>query len=103
MWATGWEHHANEVLAPVFGLPPLPYICFDEEAAPHEGWKLPSIRRYVGNHPFVWIDDDTSAEAHRWAERRSAPTLLLDIGADCGLGEFDVERLLAFAAETSEG
>jgi len=86
---------ANEVLAP-FGLPPLPYIRFDEEAAPHQGWKLPSIRRYVGNGPFAWIDYDISAEAHRWAESRSAPTLLLDIGADCGLGEADVERQLAF-------
>jgi hypothetical protein len=77
----------------------LPYIRFDEGAAPHEGWKLPSIRRYVGDRPFAWVDDDISLEAHRWAERRSAPTLLLDIGADCGLGEEDVERLLAFAHE----
>jgi HAD domain in Swiss Army Knife RNA repair proteins len=102
VWATGWEHHANEVLAPVFGLPPLPYIRFEEDAAPHEGWKLPSIRRYVGHRPFAWVDNDISAEAHRWAEERVAPTLLLDIRADCGLAETDVERLLAFAAESRE-
>jgi hypothetical protein len=33
----------------------LPYIRFDEGAAPHEGWKLPSIRRYVGDRPFAGL------------------------------------------------
>jgi hypothetical protein len=71
VWATGWERYANEVLAPVLGLPPLPYVRFEAAAAPHEGWKFPSIRRYVGHRPFAWIDDDISLEAHQWAERRS--------------------------------
>jgi hypothetical protein len=55
----------------------------------------------VGDHPFAWIDDDIGAEAHRWAESRTAPTLLLEIPGDCGLGEADVEQLLAFGAEVT--
>jgi hypothetical protein len=86
-WATAWEHEANNVLAPLFGVPPLPYIRFDRETGPSETWKLPSVREYVGDRPFAWVDDELGHDAHEWAELRAAPTLLLDIPSDCGLSE----------------
>jgi hypothetical protein len=61
-------------------------------------WKLPAIRRYVRARPFAWVDDEIGADAHRWARRRSVPTLLLDIRPDRGLMQNDVDALLQFAA-----
>jgi hypothetical protein len=30
VWATSWQQEANDVLCPLFGLPPLPVIDFGE-------------------------------------------------------------------------
>ena len=34
VWATGWEDRANDSLAPLLGLPELPYLSFDDREAP---------------------------------------------------------------------
>ena len=98
VWATSWEHEANEVLAPALGLAPLPVIVFDDEAQVGESWKLPAIKAYVGDRPFAYIDDDIGRDAEAWAATRRAPTLLLAIRADRGLLEPDIDALLEFAA-----
>jgi hypothetical protein len=102
VWATSWEDKANDSLAPLFGLPPLPVVRLDEPFAVGETWKLPSIKRYVGERPFAWLDDEIGHDAQRWARERSAPTLLHEIAADCGLGASDVEALLDFARLASQ-
>ncbi|MFI6603973.1 HAD domain-containing protein [Nonomuraea sp. NPDC050536] len=51
VWATTWEEHANEWIAPRLGLPELPVIPL----AP--GPKSPSVADYVRGRPFVWFDD----------------------------------------------
>src|ERR1019366_3429735 len=80
VWATGWQHQANEVLSPLFGLPELPVIEFGDEAfRMGTSLKLPAVRRYVNDRPFAWVDDEIGNDAHRWARRRSVPTLLLDV------------------------
>ena len=33
VWATGWEHHANHLIGPILGLPPLPVIEFPRDEA----------------------------------------------------------------------
>jgi hypothetical protein len=97
VWATAWEAEANQHLAPLFGLPQLPYLRFEDEAGPYESWKLPSIARFVGDKPFAWVDDDIGLDAHEWAASRPAPTLLLEVRGDCGLGSVDGDKLLDFA------
>lgn len=63
-WATTWQDHANEVLAPAFGLPQLPVACrtVDEHgvAVSHGWWKLAGVIATVAaeRRPFVWIDDE---------------------------------------------
>jgi hypothetical protein len=102
VWATSWEHEANEVVGPLLGLPPLPVIVFDDDAGEGESWKLPAIKAFVGDRPFAYIDDDIGRDAEDWAARRHAPTLLLPIKGDRGLLAPDVEELLRFAADLEQ-
>ncbi|MEW9553994.1 HAD domain-containing protein [Nonomuraea sp. NPDC050783] len=66
VWATTWEHHANEWIAPRIGLPSLPVIPVNAGAAPvgehGEMFKTPKVAAYAGRRPFVWFDDQVWAE-----------------------------------------
>lgn len=104
VWATGWNHEANEKLCPLFGLPPLPVIEFwDETFKAGTTWKLAAVKRFVKDRPFAWLDDELGVDAHRWARRRETPTLLVDVRADRGLTQDHVDVLLRFARSTNLG
>ncbi|WP_283133168.1 HAD domain-containing protein [Rhizohabitans arisaemae] len=59
VWATTWEHHANEHISPRLGLPPLPVVDVNRDGVSHygEGHKTGPIAEYAGSRPFVWFDD----------------------------------------------
>jgi hypothetical protein len=95
IWASGWEDRANDHLPQILGLPELPYLTFGDNAefgTAH--WKLGAIDRYAQDRPLAWIDDSFDASCYEWAERRSAPTLLVPSERDRGLEEGHVEALL---------
>jgi hypothetical protein len=98
VWCTGWEHKANEVIAPLHDLPQLPVIEITEWSR-HIHWKLASIEKFVGNRPYAFIDDDIGPDAEFYgkARNRRIPTLWLPVNADEGLTEEHVEDLEAFA------
>jgi hypothetical protein len=99
VFATSWGQKANDALCPLFGLPPLPVIGFGGVTFRlGTTYKLPAIRQFVKDRPFAWIDDEIGRDAHRWARRRSVPTLLLDVRPDHGLTADDVHALLQFGA-----
>jgi hypothetical protein len=99
VWATSWGHEANDVLSPLFGLSALPVIEFgDTSFKIGTTWKLPVIKRFVRDRPFALLDDEIGADAHRWARRRSAPPLLVDVRPGRGLTQDHVDALLQFAA-----
>jgi hypothetical protein len=89
VWATGWEHHANQLICPVLGLPELPVIEFP--SIPFV--KLPSVTKAVGDRALAWIDDMHAPDHFAWAEKREAPTLLLHIDPGHGLQRDHVDRL----------
>ncbi|NUP78109.1 MAG: hypothetical protein HOV96_11260, partial [Nonomuraea sp.] len=65
VWATTWEHHANDWIAPRIGLPSLPVITLARDRARSEHgemFKTPHIAEYAGRRPFVWFDDQVWAE-----------------------------------------
>ena len=99
VWATMWEHVANEVMAPIHELSPLPVVEFDEggELDMEEHVKLPAIRRFVGERPFVWIDDDIPLGARGWASVRRSPTLLLETTPNVGLTDEITRAAVEFA------
>ena len=100
VWATGWEHTANEYLPHILGLPEgLPYLVFDGRAefgTAH--WKLGAISHYAGDeHPLAWIDDSLNDECYEWARRRRGPTLLVPTRSPEGMLDGHVEELIAWA------
>lgn len=98
VWATSWEQDANQLLAPALGLPDLPFISFaGPPARPGHTWKLAAVRRFVGHRPMAWIEDELGHDAHAWAQKRSQPTLLLDINPSWGLAQAHVNALIKFA------
>jgi HAD domain in Swiss Army Knife RNA repair proteins len=99
VWATGWEEKANEYLPGILGLDrELPVLSFDGRAVFGSAhWKLGAIDAYAGDRPAAWIDDFVDDECRAWAERRGAPTLIVEAESAIGLTEEHVEALLGWA------
>jgi hypothetical protein len=97
VWATGWEHDANRLIAPILGLPALPVITFPRDDSGRFS-KLPTILQAVGDRALAWVDDELTSAAHDWAARRPAPTLLLDANPAIGLTAEIVAAIAGFAA-----
>jgi len=97
VWATGWEHDANRLIAPILGLPTLPVIVFPRDATGRFA-KLPTIAQVVGDQPLAWVDDELTPSAHKWAAGRRAPTLLLHADPTVGLTQEIVMTIATFAA-----
>jgi hypothetical protein len=59
VWATTWEHQANEWIGPRIGLPALPVIELRGDVPPTSGEmaKTPYVADFVRRRPFVWFDD----------------------------------------------
>jgi len=96
VWATGWEHDANRLIAPILGLPELPVIEFERDASGRFS-KLPTLARFAADRPLAWIDDELSDAARAWAAGRAARTLLLDADPAIGLTEQLVAAIIAFS------
>jgi hypothetical protein len=103
VWASGWEDRANDHLPKILGVPELPYLTFDGRAqfgTAH--WKLEALEEHAGSRPLAWIDDSLDDSCYEWADRRSAPTLLVPTESDAGLLEVHVEALEAWARDRFE-
>jgi hypothetical protein len=102
VWATGWEHDANRLIAPILGLPMLPVIEFPRDAIGRFA-KLPTIQRIAGDQPLAWLDDELRSDAYAWAASRRAPTLLIDVDPAVGLTQEIVAMMVAFAQTIKRG
>lgn len=97
VWATTWEHKANEFIAPNLSLPQLPVIEFDQGATGYNRtWKLVTIVEYIGDRPAAWIDDELFRDAKLWAQDRG-DTLLVSPNPGIGMDRSHVEKLLRWA------
>ncbi|WP_062442266.1 HAD domain-containing protein [Herbidospora daliensis] len=95
VWATTWASHANDVIAPILGLPDLPYVDWpdaDEQGELH--WKTRHLVAWAGSRPFIWADDELTDVDRRWVARHHrAPALLHRVRPDIGLTDTDVELM----------
>ncbi|TDP29844.1 hypothetical protein [Nocardia ignorata] len=62
VWATTWEHEANEFIGPLIGLPELPVVEW-AEGRPKVNragvyWKTPQLIEHAAGRPFAWVDDE---------------------------------------------
>jgi hypothetical protein len=104
VWATGWEHKANEHLPLLMQLPfgELPCLTFGGRAVfGSSHWKLGAMSAYAGNRPAAWIDDNLDDACRLWARERPAPTLLVQSHASVGMTDEHVEKLLSWADEVA--
>lgn len=114
VWATSWEHKANEVVAPLHEIGPLPVIEWDVDHLPgkvwnpdlwpqdwvgYHDWKLPWISEYARGQSFAWVDDDASDSGIAWAESREPAALVIRPNSSIGFTDTHVDQLLRFAAE----
>ncbi len=97
VWATGWEHKANEYLPFILKLPfhDLPCLTFDGQAMfGSSHWKLDAIEAYAGERPAAWIDDNLGDAARLWALSRKWPTLLVETRSGVGITDEHVQELV---------
>lgn len=96
VWATGWQDRANDRLALITGIGPLPVIGFDAHRSggtaqtTEAHWKLAAVEEFCGRRPMAWIDDSFDASCYAWAERRErsgSPTLLVPTEPQIGFEE----------------
>jgi HAD domain in Swiss Army Knife RNA repair proteins len=101
VWATTWEHLANESIGPLLDLPKLAVIEF---TSPRHGdtWKLTDVKRFVGERACAWVDDALFGDAQRWADDRDAPTLILRPSPSVGLTEAHASDLEFFGRSLAE-
>jgi hypothetical protein len=109
VWASGWEERADEHLPRLLGMPSgLPHVRFGRAVGGRSShslthWKLEAIDTYAGTRPLAWIDDTLDADCRGWAERRAAPTLLVQTAPEQGLTRPHVELLERWALRLARG
>ncbi|NNN38074.1 hypothetical protein HLK59_48795, partial [Streptomyces sp. S3(2020)] len=89
-WATTWMDAANRWIAPVIGLPPLPYVDFGDSLLAHRPdgihWKTEAIVTYAEGRPFAWVDDEQSpADTTYVSDHHPAPALRHHVAPRPGL------------------
>ncbi|WP_326565878.1 hypothetical protein VSH64_28890 [Amycolatopsis rhabdoformis] len=101
-WATTWMDDANRLLAPVLGLPELPFVDFGDallqERPDGVHWKTGPLVEYADGRPFAWVDDEQSDldQAYVTAHHRG-PGLLHHVNPRIGLRENDFRALADYA------
>jgi hypothetical protein len=88
-WATTWVDEANEVLAPLLGLPVLPVVGWsdaDDDGRLH--WKTRDLVAWAAGRPFVWVDDEISSADRAWVSWHHDEAALLH-RVNPGLGMTD--------------
>lgn len=107
VWATGWQERANDRLALLTGIGPLPVIEFDAHRSRGDAakttaahWKLGAIGEFSAGRALAWIDDSFDQSCFAWAERREAdgePTLLVPTDPEIGFEEAQAQVVSEWA------
>lgn len=107
VWATTWLEQANDVIAPLLGLPRLPVL---EQVAPtaEDGyfglhWKTRALVEWAAGRAFAWLDDEITDADREWiADRHPAPALPLRVDPRRGLTDGDLDTLESWLAGPRE-
>ncbi|GAA0795162.1 HAD domain-containing protein [Spirilliplanes yamanashiensis] len=104
VWATTWHTDANEVIAPLLGLPALPVVADwpDEDEPGPVHWKTRTLVAWAGGRDFVWADDEITAADRAWvASHHPGRALLHRVDPRTGLTVPDYGVIAAWLAGRS--
>jgi hypothetical protein len=106
VWATSWMEEANEVVAPVLGLPRLPVLDQLEPSAEDRyfglHWKTRAMVAWAAGREFIWIDDEITAADREWVgDRHPGPALLLSVDPARGITDRDFDMVEAWLTANS--
>ena len=104
VWATTWMDDANDCVAPLLGLPPLPVVDWPEPSARDARdewrgthglhWKTRALVERAQGRPFVWVDDEITDVDRVWVDgHHPGPALLHRVDPRQGLTEEDFTEL----------
>ncbi|MET9347616.1 hypothetical protein [Streptomyces termitum] len=101
-WATTWMDDANRWIAPVLGLPELPFVDFGDalfqERSDGVHWKTGPLVGHADGRPFAWVDDEQGEPDRAYvAAHHRGSALLHHVSPRIGLREDDFRALAAFA------
>ncbi|MFF8670453.1 hypothetical protein [Streptomyces sp. NPDC015242] len=101
-WATTWMDDANRWIAPVLGLPALPFVDFGDallkERPDGVHWKTGPLVDYAAGRPFAWVDDEQSELDETYViAHHQGPGLLHHVNPRVGLREDDFRALADYA------
>lgn len=102
-WASSWGAETNRLLAPILGLPALPFVAMPDPPF-DPALKVPAVSAFVGDRRVAWVDDELTEGAIAWAATRDPDaTLLISVDPAVGLTQAITEELERFALMTSSG
>ncbi|MFD6453970.1 hypothetical protein ACFWF3_24615 [Nocardia sp. NPDC060220] len=101
-WATTWMADANRWIAPVLGLPELPFVDFGDvllqERPDGVHWKTGPLVDYADGRPFAWVDDEQSELDETYVSaHHHGSGLLHHVNPRIGLRDNDFRALADFA------
>lgn len=100
MWATAWMESANEVIAPLLGLPELPVADLPEAPEEYEvgvlNWKTQALVQAAAGRSFIWVDDSITELDQAWVSTHHRGHALLH-RVDSTIGLIDTD----FASSTT--
>jgi hypothetical protein len=94
VWASYWTDTANEWIGPRVGLPTLRSIPIpprDPEYS-YGGWKARHVADWVGERPFVWLEDEPDVTDTLAAGPALGPHLIVPVDPEKGLTDRHVEQ-----------
>jgi hypothetical protein len=94
VWASYWTDTANEWIGPRVGLPRLRSIPIpprDPEYT-YGGWKALHVAEWIGERPFVWLEDEPDVPDALAGGPRLGPHLIVPVDPRTGLTGDHVEQ-----------
>ncbi|MGZ3143638.1 HAD domain-containing protein [Lentzea chajnantorensis] len=104
VWATTWMDDANDLLAPLLGLPELPVATWQEDQETEDRdfrdglhWKTRGLVALAGTRPFAWVDDEITGKDRLWVAEHHERALLHRVDPRHGLTDADYLALDAWS------
>lgn len=104
VWATTWESAANDYIAPILGIEPLPLGVSTETTGGRMSedssmWKARALA--PTRAPLVWVDDLNDRYRRKWGGRGHPAKLVVTTDERVGLTQSQMDRIDQFVEEHS--